>query len=246
MAKGSYRKKRLRVLEELESVDPQWAEQLHELRTTNPQAYRKEMMKVDVMLAAKLNRPTILSMRPKRFGGDEDPVLARRVQELRKHFRSLESLMLFRPGGDEDDEDDDEGEDGEASSEGQAPKRFRGQGDPTPDLPSEDLRPAEGSASQGRSPKPDRTDVGEGKPYLGRRPGSPGPRSERDPIIRDPDEIREGPAGPDLSALLAGTVAEVKSAIGSGDYDDNLDAIEALERAGKGRKGVLGALEARR
>lgn len=243
MAKGSYRKKRLRVLAELEDVDPAWAEQLHELRTTNPQAYRKEMMKVDVMLAAKLDRPTILSMRPKRFGGDEDPVLARRVQELRKHYRSQESLLLLRPRPDQEgDQSEDQGED-----QGE-PTPFRGQGDPTPDLPSHDAPPAQGRAPLGRSPEPERADVGQGRPYPGRRPGSPGPRSERDPVIADRPGEAEQPAaaGPDLAAVLGGTVAEARGALDSGELDSWLDQLEALERAGKGRKGVLKAIEGRR
>jgi hypothetical protein len=83
MPKGTYRKKRDAVLEELRAFDEAWADQIALLRTTNPQAFRKEVLKADIVLAARLGRPMTLTMRPKRFGGDEDPALVRRVQELR-------------------------------------------------------------------------------------------------------------------------------------------------------------------
>ncbi len=46
--------------------------------------------------------------------------------------------------------------------------------------------------------------------------------------------------------MLDGTVAQVRGRLDTGEHDAHLDALEAAERAGKARKGVLKALAARR
>ncbi|MEZ4316296.1 MAG: hypothetical protein R3F61_02280 [Myxococcota bacterium] len=53
----------------------------------------------------------------------------------------------------------------------------------------------------------------------------------------------EAPA--DLS-VLDGAVKDVKAALDEGGLDAHLDALEAAEHAGKGRKGVLSAIASRR
>ena len=52
-------------------------------------------------------------------------------------------------------------------------------------------------------------------------------------------------AGPAVDQLLAGSVTSVKSALASGAWDDRLDVLRTAESAGKARKGVLAAVDAR-
>lgn len=54
------------------------------------------------------------------------------------------------------------------------------------------------------------------------------------------------PAGSNLAAVLDGTVGDVKKRLATGAHDATLDALVGLETSGKGRKGVLKALAARR
>jgi hypothetical protein len=58
----------------------------------------------------------------------------------------------------------------------------------------------------------------------------------------------EAPAPDDAfdAAVLEGTVKSVKAALKDGSLDEHLDALEAAEQAGQGRKGVLKAIDARR
>ncbi|MFT7521355.1 MAG: hypothetical protein ACI9MC_003506 [Kiritimatiellia bacterium] len=158
MAKGSYRKKRLKVLAELQEHDPLYAQQLIEMRATEPQAFRKAILKVDVELSAKFGRPVTLSMRPKRFGGDEDPVLVRRVQELRQAHREREQALRLQFASDQaasdrerrasslrgesevdDALDDDALDDDDLEQSAEAMGEVYMQ-HPTPPLPSETLR----------------------------------------------------------------------------------------------------------
>jgi len=209
VAKGSYRLKRIRVLEELRELDPTWADQVEAMRASEPQSYRKEMLKVDAWISAKTGRPTTLSMRRKRFGGDEDPALVRRVQELRKAM----------------------------------PELTRGVDRPTvigrhaPRAPQADLGGDEGWV-QDRTPA---FPVGGLPPALGHR--IPAQAPERTP---DSEEgAQEAGAAPDLS-VLSGRVGDIKKALNAGTLDGHLDAVEAAERAGKSRTGVLAAIEGRR
>jgi len=50
----------------------------------------------------------------------------------------------------------------------------------------------------------------------------------------------------ELAEVLDGTIGEVEDALETGDYDDVLDELEALEEDGEGRKGVFSALDDRR
>lgn len=243
MAKGTYRKKRLQVLEELTEVDPAWADQLRAMRATEPQAYRKGLIKADVMLAARLGRATILSMRPKRFGGDEDPLLARRVQELRQHYRKIESAIALPPSGwaraqaESDAADDPEPAPSEGPetfsqqarrriAEGRGPSR---QGAAAPSAPEGDRSPAKGGRPARRSPVGERA-----QNPLTARAGTAAPSRPSTPSSQD------------LDAVLKGSVSDVKGALDKGDLDGALDVLERRERAGKGRKGVLRAIESRR
>lgn len=243
MAKGTYRKKRLQVLEELTEVDPAWADQLRAMRATEPQAYRKGLLKADVMLAARLGRPTILSMRPKRFGGDEDPLLARRVQELRQHYRKIESAIALPPSGwaraqadsHADDDQDPAPSDGPETFSQQAKRRI-----------AEGRGPGRQGAAAPSAPQGDRSPAKGGRPA---RRSSVGERAQTPLIARAGSSTPSSPStssSQDLDAVLKGSVGDVKSALDDGQLDGALDALEARERAGKGRKGVLRAIESRR
>ena len=48
------------------------------------------------------------------------------------------------------------------------------------------------------------------------------------------------------TSVLEGSVKDVKAALESGAHDAQLDALEAAEKGGKARKGVLAAITARR
>ena len=50
----------------------------------------------------------------------------------------------------------------------------------------------------------------------------------------------------ELAELLDGTIGEVEDALETGEYDDILDELEALEEDGEGRKGVFSAIDERR
>ena len=58
-------------------------------------------------------------------------------------------------------------------------------------------------------------------------------------------ETPSADAGPAVDQLLAGSVTSVKSALASGAWDHRLDALRTAESAGKARKGVLAAVDAR-
>lgn len=55
----------------------------------------------------------------------------------------------------------------------------------------------------------------------------------------------DAPAGDLDLSVLSGTVAAVKKALGSGDFDGSLKDLLAAEEAGKARKGVLTAIQSR-
>ena len=60
-------------------------------------------------------------------------------------------------------------------------------------------------------------------------------------------ELEDAAGGePDLSAVLDGSVGDVKAVLETGALDDHLDALQARESAGKDRKGVRQAIDARR
>lgn len=300
MAKGTYRKKRLAVLEALEEHDAEWADQIRELRTSNPQAYRKELLKAEVLIAAKTGRKLTLSMRPKRFGGEEDPVLVRRVLALRKAHPELTRGFPMDPifgrptpemeAGDRGGVEgwtqqrtpraEEEPETAESFTQRRAPEpdvpdrgsvegwtQFR-----TPDAENADLGSVDGW-KQGRTPDVPKGEVGgEGHAPRGRAPEI-AERPEEDPTAPMPEtrrsRLREGEAeapvrprraapsqkagakapvalpGADLS-ILGGTIGAFKKALATGEHDAHLDALETAERAGKGRKGVLSAIAARR
>lgn len=308
MAKGTYRKKRDKVLDELEEHDPEWATQLRELRSTNPQAFRKEMLRADVVLGARLGRPTTLSMRRKRFGGDEDPVLVRRVQELRKHQQQAERTIVLpdplwlrehgpvEPGEVDPDAAVTFSEKAAARVASGAGHGSQGALAPTPDMGEvdatrgtwvQDRTPAFdqstvdasplGMGLQGRSPPAVEADLG---PTPGHRLQTRTPKTHADNpsgAVADGHRLRSrssrfdadlGPAegnrirgrqpedrpdlstaeartGPDLS-FLNGAVAAIKKALATGEHDAHLDAVQAQETAGKGRKSVLAAIAARR
>jgi len=294
MAKGTYRKKRLAVLEELEDHDAQWADQIREMRTSNPQAYRKELLKADVFLAAKTGRATTLSMRPKRFGGDEDPVLVRRVIALRKAMpeltRGVEMAPVFGRPGPRVEEGDLGGVDGwrqnrTPESDQADPGGVDGwKQDRTPGFDKADPGGVDGW-KQNRTPGFDKADPGgvdgwkqnrspaydaapdssesRGRTLRGRAPEMvprpdestvPRPQTRqsedrRRPAARGQAQASQtgAPAGPqaDLS-ILDGTIGDFKKALATGQHDAFLDALEAAEKAGKGRKGVLKAIAGRR
>ena len=50
----------------------------------------------------------------------------------------------------------------------------------------------------------------------------------------------------ELAELLDGTIGEVEDALETGEYDNVLDELEALEEDGEGRKGVFSAIDERR
>ena len=50
----------------------------------------------------------------------------------------------------------------------------------------------------------------------------------------------------ELAEVLDGTIGEVEEALATGDYDDVLDRLEALEEDGEDRKGVYSAIDDRR
>ncbi|MFK7930333.1 MAG: hypothetical protein AB8H79_19245 [Myxococcota bacterium] len=208
MAKGSYRLKRIRVLEELRELDPTWADQVEAMRSSEPQSYRKEMLKVDAWISAKTGRPTTLSMRRKRFGGDEDPALVRRVQELREAMpeltRGVDSPIVIGGHAPRAPQADLGGDDGWVQ-------------DRTPAFPVGDLPPAEGHRIPAQAP-------------------------QRTP---DSEEATGDSAAPDLS-VLSGRVGDIKKALNAGTLDGHLAAVEAAERAGKSRTGVLAAIEGRK
>lgn len=68
------------------------------------------------------------------------------------------------------------------------------------------------------------------------------------------DRIIEAPFPPptvtapaaEPEGLQAMTIRELTKALATGDHDDNLDVVEADERAGENRKGALKAIEDRR
>ena len=165
MAKGTYRRKRLAVLEELGEHDAGWADQIRELRESDPQSYRKELLKADVFLAAKTGRATTLSMRPKRFGGEEDPVLVRRVIALRKAMpeltRGVDSQAVFGLPGPRSEVSD------LGSAEGWKQER-------TPKIDDTDLGPVAGW-KQERTPQIADADVGSVEGWKqGRTPATEG------------------------------------------------------------------------
>ena len=49
----------------------------------------------------------------------------------------------------------------------------------------------------------------------------------------------------ELAELLDGTIGEVEDALETGEYDDVLDELEALEEDGEGRTGVFSAIDER-
>lgn len=49
-----------------------------------------------------------------------------------------------------------------------------------------------------------------------------------------------------LEGVLKGTVGDVEDELATGEYDDVLDELEALEEDGEARKGVFDALDDRR
>jgi hypothetical protein len=313
LAKGSYRLIRDRILEELVEHDPEWAAQLRALRSTNPQAFRKGMLRADVVLASKLGRPTSLSMRRKRFGGEEDPVLVRRVLELRKHHMQAERRIALpkpqwlrehgpiEPGEVEADPDapvsggrfseraaarvaageghGTQGAVGPAADMALADKTRRGLvQDRTPELEhgNVDASPL-GQGLQGRSPSGTDANLGPaqggridartpaaavedpaGAVAKGNRLRGRGSRFDADLGPAQGNRLRSrGPEDrPDLSAaeaaaapdpgLLKQSMAAIKAKLASGALDAHLDALEAAERAGKGRKGLLSAIAARR
>jgi len=70
---------------------------------------------------------------------------------------------------------------------------------------------------------------------------------ERSKLVEPKAEPAKGepaPAEVDLS-VLSGKVADVKAALDSGAHDAHLEALLEAEGAGKARKGVLKALQAR-
>ena len=74
-----------------------------------------------------------------------------------------------------------------------------------------------------------------------RRAAAPRPK---DAPAQGPSEAK--PAEDDaLLQVVSGTVSDVKAALASGDYDDRLSELAALEKKGKNRKGVIAALLAR-
>ncbi len=278
MARGTFRKKRDRVLEELREQDASWADQLTALRSTNPQAYRKGVLKADVWIAARTGRPTTLGMRPKRYGGDEDPALVRRVQDLRRHYRQLAAKIVLPPPKATPRADVEPG--AEPGRQGPTAER----------PPAADMPPAPGGrpnqraasiagdmppASGGRPNQRAATIAGDMSPASGGRPnqraatisGDMPPASGGRPVGLSPALVRgvepgASPAppaaasaaseprsaassGPDLDAVLAGSIADIKAALESGAFDAHLAALSARERDGKARKGVLKAIEAR-
>ncbi len=297
MARGTFRKKRDRVLEELREHDASWADQLTALRSTNPQAYRKGVLKADVWIAARTGRPTTLGMRPKRYGGDEDPALVRRVQDLRRHYRQLAAKIVLPPPKATPRADVEPG--AEPGRQGPTAER-----PPAADMPpapggrpnqraasiAGDMPPASGGrpnqraatiagdmspASGGRPNQRAATIAGDMSPASGGRPnqraatisGDMPPASGGRPVGLSPALVRgvepgASPAppaaasaaseprsaassGPDLDAVLAGSIADIKAALESGAFDAHLAALSARERDGKARKGVLKAIEAR-
>jgi len=75
--------------------------------------------------------------------------------------------------------------------------------------------------------------------------GSNAPARKSKPAPAKP-KTPKAPANDELGSVLEGKVGDVKKALGSGDHDASIDALIALEEAGKARKGVLKALAARR
>jgi hypothetical protein len=49
-----------------------------------------------------------------------------------------------------------------------------------------------------------------------------------------------------IESILEGSVAAVRAALATGEYDEHLARLRIVEEAGKNRKGVLGALDERR
>lgn len=180
MPKGTYRKKRAAVLEILEDLDPEWAAQIQDLRQSNPQAFRKECMKAEAFIGAKTGRKTTLSMRPKRFGGEEDPVLVRRVLALRKQMKdrtaSVETPAIYgfpSPVFEETDVGGVEGWSQERTPEAEQTDRGASPGwsmAPAPEFPSED-RSRSDRGRQARSPEAEKADLGAAEGWsMGRSP----------------------------------------------------------------------------
>lgn len=175
MARGTLRNKRIQVLEELREHDPEWAAQLDALLPENPQAYRKQLVRADVALSARLGRPTILSMRPRRFGGQEDPELVRRVQTLRQHTFAREAHIQLPPPQWLDNVPEGEEGDDEVTADGEgfaAGSRFspRGKarlddgpqapGDASPAIDQSDVGNTHGDWIHERTPPYPRPDLG--------------------------------------------------------------------------------------
>lgn len=55
----------------------------------------------------------------------------------------------------------------------------------------------------------------------------------------------DAPSAPDLS-VLEGSIAKVREALATGEYDSILDELAKAERLGSARKGVLAVIDARR
>jgi HSP20 family protein len=73
-------------------------------------------------------------------------------------------------------------------------------------------------------------------------------KQHEDPFIDTVDD--ESPdisdSGPSVAAALEGSVAELKAALATGDYDDRLDAVEDAEREGEDRVTAYEAIDDRR
>ena len=69
--------------------------------------------------------------------------------------------------------------------------------------------------------------------------------AEAEPAAEDETAVAQDAAfsKQELAEVLDGTIGEVKEALETGDYDDVLDELEALEEDGEGRKGVFSALD---
>jgi hypothetical protein len=72
--------------------------------------------------------------------------------------------------------------------------------------------------------------------------------AEAEPAAEDetPDAQDAAFSEEELAEVLDGTIGEVEEALATGDYDDVLDELEALEENGEGRKGVSEAIDDQR
>ena len=73
-----------------------------------------------------------------------------------------------------------------------------------------------------------------------------GDEGESDSDQEDDAEADAELSDDELAEVLDGTIPEVKEELATGDYDDVLDELEALEEDGADRSGVYSAIDDRR